>query len=72
MTQRLRDQVPAWRIAIGLVATAVVMLAQPAPWVLALGIAGVWPVGLVGCLPVSRRAEPVRRRIVRSGRAYAV
>lgn len=72
MTQWLRDHVVAWRIALGVVATAVVMLTQPAPWVLALGIAGVWPVGLAGCVPVSRLARPGRRRVVRSGRTYAV
>ena len=72
MTQWLRDHVVAWRIAIAVVATAAVVLTRPAPWVLALGIAGAWPVGLAACLASSRRVEPVRRRVVPAGRHDAV
>ena len=76
MTQWLRDQVLAGgmsrRIAIGVVVSAIVVLIRPAPWVLGLGIAAVWPVGVVACLPIGRRVEPVRRRVVPSGRACVV
>ncbi len=57
MTHWINDHAVLGRVACGGLATVAVLRLHPAPWVMALGICAVWPVGVAACCKV--RPRPV-------------